>query len=357
MTGGGDKMAAVSYHCPNCGGELKFDPKIQKYKCDYCGSDFEIEKRKERKEETKWQNISETKEKELEECHGMIYICPSCGAEIVTDETTAATICYYCHTPVILSGRLTGEYMPDLILPFAFDKKEAQKHFLRFVKTKRYVPSSFFQKKQIERINGVYFPFWVYECKTQGNARGEGVRIRIWRQGDFEFTERNTYYVEREGEATFKNIVKNGLKKADYDLAQGVHPFDLTQAKPFSMGYLAGFQAEKRNIEREDLQEEVQREVKNQTKRMLEESMAGYSVKNIESCSVKTVEEKWKYILLPVWILTYKGKKNEIYYYAMNGQDGKVCGKLPVSYQKLWLHSGILAVIVMILCMIGGYIL
>ena len=131
-------MAAVSYHCPNCGGELKFDPKIQKYKCDYCGSDFEIEKRKERKEETKWQNISETKEKESEECHGMIYICPSCGAEIVTDETTAATICYYCHTPVILSGRLTGEYMPDLILPFAFDKKEAQKRFLRFVKTKRY---------------------------------------------------------------------------------------------------------------------------------------------------------------------------------------------------------------------------
>ena len=37
----------------------------------------------------------------------------------------------------------------------------------QFVKTKKYVPSSFFQKKQIEMLRGVYFPFWICECKTE----------------------------------------------------------------------------------------------------------------------------------------------------------------------------------------------
>ncbi len=38
----------------------------------------------------------------------LVYICPSCGAEVVTDATTAATFCYYCHNPVVLSEKLTG---------------------------------------------------------------------------------------------------------------------------------------------------------------------------------------------------------------------------------------------------------
>ena len=33
-------MAVISFKCPNCDGELIFDPETQKYKCEYCGSKF-----------------------------------------------------------------------------------------------------------------------------------------------------------------------------------------------------------------------------------------------------------------------------------------------------------------------------
>ena len=36
-------MAIVSYKCPNCGGDLGFDPESQKLKCDYCLSTFDKE--------------------------------------------------------------------------------------------------------------------------------------------------------------------------------------------------------------------------------------------------------------------------------------------------------------------------
>ena len=31
--------------------------------------------------------------------------CPSCGAQLMTTGTTAATYCYYCHNPVTVGGR------------------------------------------------------------------------------------------------------------------------------------------------------------------------------------------------------------------------------------------------------------
>ena len=52
---------------------------------------------------------------QMTEGEAVLYTCPSCGAEIVTDSTTAATFCYYCHNPVVLSGRVSGEFLPDLV--------------------------------------------------------------------------------------------------------------------------------------------------------------------------------------------------------------------------------------------------
>jgi DNA-directed RNA polymerase subunit RPC12/RpoP len=37
-----------------------------------------------------------------------LFVCKSCGGEIVADENTAATECPYCNNPVVMSGRLSG---------------------------------------------------------------------------------------------------------------------------------------------------------------------------------------------------------------------------------------------------------
>ena len=43
-------MEIQSYKCPNCGGGLVFDPKTQKFKCEYCLSAFTEETLKEMEE-------------------------------------------------------------------------------------------------------------------------------------------------------------------------------------------------------------------------------------------------------------------------------------------------------------------
>ena len=353
-------MAAVSYKCPNCGGDLQFDPGTQKFKCEYCSSVFsreEVEAANPEKEgEDGSEETSQYKAETDAGSEASLYQCPSCGAEIVTDATTAATFCFYCHNPVILQGKLSGEYRPEKIIPFAVSKKEAVDEFLKFVKKKRFIPRDFFCKEQIEKISGVYFPFWEYDCKTEGDWQGEAKRIRIYRTGDMEHTETKIYRLERTAEVGFEELTRNALNKENRQLVEAVQPIRLEETKNFSMEYLSGFQAEKRDIEKKDLVEELHQEVKKHSSDMVRSSIQGYDTVTSVSDQFHLLGENWKYLLVPVWVLTYRGKNDKIYYYAMNGQTRKISGELPVDKKKvLQLFFGVF-VAVFLFMLLGGYL-
>ena len=139
-------MEIQSYKCPNCGGGLVFDPKTQKFKCEYCLSAFTEETLKEmeevaRKSEeaSKPGGMPEAEKIESQkqaESKMVLYTCLSCGAEIVAQETTASTYCCYCHNPVVLSGSLDGKYRPDGLIPFEIDKKKAKEIFKNWIQKK-----------------------------------------------------------------------------------------------------------------------------------------------------------------------------------------------------------------------------
>ena len=381
-------MAVISYKCPNCDGELIFNPATQNYKCEYCMSAFsqiELEEMKPEQaaerpvdkgedleytaqtesaeaegtesEEAEKQRENRTETEQVGQEDAVLYTCPSCGAEIVTDSTTAATFCYYCHNPVVLSGRLSGEYLPDSIIPFAIDKKQAVQKFLEYVHSKKFIPKAFFRKQQIEKLSGIYFPYWIYECTMDGQLDAQGTNIRVWRMGDTEYTETKYYQIERGGKVELSNLSKNALQKANQKLAEGVFPYDMNQKKEFHMGYLSGFQAEKRDVEQESMRQEIDQEVKNYGRQLLRDTISGYSGVTVNNHNLKIIDEKWSYVLLPVWTLTYKGKNGKFYYYSMNGQTGKVYGELPVDYKKISILGGIVALAVLILFLIGGYLI
>ena len=217
-------MAVISFKCPNCDGELIFDPSTQKYKCEYCASLFsqpELDAMKpasagEKNDApgsgsmaggsggttggTDGKAAGEPGDETQQE-EAVIYTCPSCGAEIITDRTTAATFCYYCHNPVVIGGRLSGELLPNRVIPFEVTRQEAETKFLDYVSAKKFVPRAFFQKKQIERMSGVYFPYWLYDVELEGRMDGTARNIRVWRTGDIEYTETKHYAVRQIGRA------------------------------------------------------------------------------------------------------------------------------------------------------------
>ena len=99
---------------------------------DFTGSK-EQEKAKENAAKQAQSNDSAQAENKTEE-EAVIYNCPSCGAQVVTTASTAATTCFYCQNPVVLGGRLSGEFKPDRVIPFKLSKQKAIDKFLEMCK-------------------------------------------------------------------------------------------------------------------------------------------------------------------------------------------------------------------------------
>ena len=85
------------YKCPCCGGAIAFDSTIQKMKCPYCDSEFEMETLQAMDEQLKegksdsmeWETKAGGEWQEGETDGLSTYVCQSCGGEIVGDATMA----------------------------------------------------------------------------------------------------------------------------------------------------------------------------------------------------------------------------------------------------------------------------
>lgn len=361
-------MATVNYKCPNCGGPLKFNPDKQMFSCEYCLSDFTEEKiqqlyaEKEAKESQAEKQEKKSQKKRAEQKandtnkedeEAVIYTCPSCGAEVVTTASTAATTCFYCQNPVVLGGRLAGKYKPDRLIPFALSKEKAIEKFLEMCNKKHFLPKAFASKEHFDKLSGVYFPYWYVDSQRNAHLSARAEKIKTWRTGDQEYTETSRYKLVRGGDVIVKNVFERALKSQDRDMLQCVQPFDMGGAKPFSMSFLSGFQAEKRDIEKNDISDMVDKRVKKYCEEVLRDTINGYTAIQVEDYHDKVDLESWNYTLLPVWVVTYK-YNNKIYPFAINGQTGKTFGMLPASKAKLALLGAILATIFIILGVLGG---
>lgn len=371
-------METITYKCPNCDGGLVFDPGEQKFKCEYCLAEFTEEELKKLNPESSRAVSEADSEKDSgtdsEDASGeahspggasrdgggtmMVYSCPSCGAEIVADETTAATYCYYCHNPVVLSGRLSGEYRPDYVLPFEMDRKKAEEIFKNWIRRKRYVPKDFYSPRQMELLQGIYYPYWLFSCQVDGRIEAETTRRRVSRFGSVENIETSYYKVNREGAMDVNRVARNALKKADRRLSEAVLPFDMEKLRPFTAGYLSGFQAQRRDVEAEEFRIDVETEIRDFAVETLRSGISGYDSVRVLKHEEKLCNQRSDYVLFPVWILTYKGKKDgKTYYFAMNGQSGKVCGVLPVDYKRLAMLFAAVFFPMLFVFLLGGYLI
>ena len=367
-------MAGVTYQCPNCGSYLAFNPDDQKWKCDSCSSVFDektllakaadYEKKADAEHEREHapahahEAAQETVVPEAAAPSGtqVTYHCPSCGSEIMTDETTVATHCYYCHNPVVLQGKLTADMKPDEVLPFSISKDKAVERFMLWVSKKRFVPRGFFAREQVNKMEGVYHPHFITRCVMDGLYEGEGRDSTVMDSGQYIVTTTKHYAVTRRANITFNNVMRPALTKANRKLSDGIHPYPLEEVKPFSGAYLSGFLAERRDISEADATKDVESELNGYVTPLLTQTIQHQSYTG--SSSAQTRDQSCRYALLPTWVLTYPvpGQK-EPYFYAMNGRTGEVCGKLPINWGKLRLAGLGLAAACFVLYCVAAYFL
>lgn len=263
------------------------------------------------------------------------YNCPSCGAQLICGETTAATSCPYCGNPTIIPSSLSGALRPDYIIPFMLDREAAKNAMLEHFKGKKLLPKMFEEENRLDEIKGVYVPFWFFDAESRADAVYSGTKVRTWSDREYDYTETRFFELERCGRAVFDNIPVDGSEKMSDELMQSLEPFDFSQAVEFKTSYLSGFFADRYDVTAEKCVEDANSRVKESSMELLHSTTGGYLGVMQKSGRVRISNGKAKYVLLPVWILnsTWNGEK---FMFAMNGQTGKFVGDLPVDRKLAW---------------------
>lgn len=350
----------VQYKCPCCAGAIEFDSDLQKMKCPYCDTEFDVETlkgydeqlKKDRPDKLEWQD-SGNEWTDAAEQGVRSYICKACGGEIIGDETLAATSCPFCGNPTIFASQLSGALKPDCVIPFKLNKEDAKAALSRHLKGKLLLPKVFKDQNHIDEIRGIYVPFWLFDATADADIRFRTTRVRSWRSGDYQYTETKHYAVIREGDVAFARVPVDASRKMPDDLMESLEPYDYSEAVDFQTAYLSGYLADKYDVEVTESSPRAAERIKASTEEEFESTVHGYSSVRVENSNVTLKNSVARYALYPVWLLntTYKDQK---YVFAMNGQTGKFVGNLPVdkgAFIKYLLLFGIAAAAVVFLIM------
>jgi len=322
--GGGNKMSMVKeYRCPNCGAGVQFEPILQNWRCSFCNSEFDKSQLTMPLEESQ-----EESEKVAEDLN--VYSCPSCGAQLIADETTSATFCLYCRSHNIIKDRFSGKFKPDQLVPFRITKEQAKDIYTKWIKKKIFAPSIFKKKEEIDKITGVYVPYWLFDCNAQGYIEGTATRVRTWTSGDYRYTNTKYYRIVRSGSSRYSRVPVDGSKKLDDNLMYMIEPYDYAHMKDFSMEYLSGFLAEKYDVDAGEAEKGMRQKVEKYLENRLKETVIGYSSFNVTQKSIDVHDTSCKYAMMPVYLInnTYKDKDH---LFIINGQTGKISGETPLS--------------------------
>ena len=269
-----------------------------------------------------------------------MYTCNTCGGEIVGDETIGATECPFCGNPVVVTGQFAGVLKPDLVIPFKLDKKAAMEALKKHYGGKRLLPKTFKDENRVKEVKGLYVPVWLFNADAQGHVLYKASRVRTWSDSRYRYTETSYFNVIRAGGIGFENVPVDGSTKMDDALMESIEPFDISDAVDFQTAYLAGYLADKYDVDAENSIQRANMRIKQSTEDAFRTTVQGYTSVTPISTNISLQNGTAKYALYPVWILNTQWN-GQNYTFAMNGQTGKLAGDLPLdksAYRK-WLFG------------------
>ncbi|MBR6187246.1 MAG: hypothetical protein IKQ41_13435 [Clostridia bacterium] len=338
------QQAAMHFRCPACGSSLTFSSQSQNLKCDSCKNEFTLETL----EQVAQNQIENTPDQSLhwgasgnqgfgaEEASRLrSFRCQNCGSEIFADETTAATECVYCGSPSILPGVLSGAYRPDRVIPFKKSRQEAQDAFRGHCKGKKLLPKGFFDEGRVEKITGVYVPFWLYQADAEADCTYKATKVSRSRHGDYVTTRTAHFLVRRGGHIGFSEVPVDGASAMDDTMMESIEPFHTGDAQPFSSAYLSGYQAQRYDVDQETCQPRANDRIRESVKSYLRSSVSGYASVVPDGVQIQLQNSQVSQVLFPVWMLNTRWRE-KTYTFAMNGQTGRFIGDLPVDKGKFW---------------------
>jgi hypothetical protein len=277
--------------------------------------------------------------------------CPSCGAQTRLDGHVVADRCAFCATPLLIDGAHVERMIrPQAVVPFALDKPSAQRHFASWLAGLWFAPNALRKVvTQADGVRGVYLPYWTYDARTVTTYRGERGDDRTVTERTQRGTQTRTVtdWSPAHGvvELRFDDTLVVGSPSIPERLAVSLDGWQLERLEPYRDDVLAGFTVE---AYRKGLEAGF-REARQRMEPGIDSAIRldiGGDRQRIQAKDTAVDEIRFKHILLPVWIGSYR-YGGQAYQVVVNAQSGQISGDRPWSKWKL--GSAIAAAVLMLL--------
>jgi ribosomal protein S27E len=353
------------FRCPGCSADMDFDPESGQMKCRFCGHTEPVPL--EKGTVTPRHSLDEFLVKS-DDTHlrpitdGALQVsCDGCGSMVVFQPPEVAGCCPFCGATMVTQPKAADPLIaPDGVLPAKVPKDKAQAEVRTWIQTRWFAPSALKRLAQQEGISGVYLPFWDYSSST--NSRYQGSRgDYYWVTESYEESDgqggtvqrtrqvQQTRWSHAEGEVVrdFDNVLIAATRSVTESRLNALQPWDLESLCGYEPEYLAGFKAQRYQVElpggfekaksvmQEAIDEDVRKDIRGNEQR-------------VDRIDTEYSNTTFQHLLLPVWIGAYRFQ-GKVYQVLVNARTGEVQGERPYSFWKI----AMLVVVVLLVLWVG----
>jgi ribosomal protein S27E len=359
---------AERFPCPGCAADMQFDPATGGMKCPFCGQTQALAAPAPGTgvKPHPFAEFLATGNSKLQPLTGQALevSCDGCGSVVAFEPPEVAGLCPFCGAALVAQAKAADPLIaPDGLLPAKVPKDRALTEVRQWLQTRWFAPNALKRLARPEGINGVYLPFWDYDADTASRYSGERGQ-HYWETEYYTETDNNGNTVERSRQVErtawypasgqvarhFDGVLVAASKAVSEAKLDALEPWDLESMCRYEPAYLAGFKAQRYQVElpggfekakgvmQETIAQDVRRDI-------------GGDEQRIATVETDYANVMFRHLLLPVWIGAYRWQ-NRVYQVAVNARTGEVQGERPYSTAKIALLVAAVLALIMLLVLI-----
>lgn len=330
--------------CTQCGSQMNYDAKTEQMLCPSCGTTRELPRANDLIVENSFADALSQEDAptgwgvEMRD-----YTCRNCGAITATSASEPVLVCSFCASEAINATAFdTRLIRPAGLLPFGVEHRKALETYKEWLGSGWFHPSNLAALARLDRIQGVYIPFWTYDAQTDSHWTAEAgyyyyvtVETTDAQGNSVQQQEQRVRWVPVSGyfEHWFDDVLVIASKGVSQSRVERVYPFPLDKVNNYDPQFLAGWKAEVYGV---NLQDGFGR-----AEKIMDDFLGGAIASQVPGdthrfLAINTHKHDitFKHILLPLWIAAYQ-YQGKTYQVIVNGATGRISGEKPYSAWKI----------------------
>ncbi len=320
-------MTIIENKCPNCSGELLYDPTSKELKCVQCSSIIDIPEQDALLPKKPYSQHSTIETSSIQYTQ---YKCSTCGKRHIAPVSKDVLYCPSCGAAT-LDKAMGVEYVPDGIIPFMINKEQALLCFKDWLKRRKFAPNNLKKKAKSQTLQGIYSPLYNFDADTFTQYSGVGITEHTDSEGRTR-TSRHPFSGSRA--IRYDDFAESANSMVPSDVLRDVANYDFNKIYVYRTEFLYGWIASEVEVNLHEACTRARNNMASDIRDRIKRSLHYDRIENFV-CNTTFSNLMYKYLYVPVWINTYKYKE-KVYNCYINGVTGKVSGKAPKSFWKIF---------------------